>query len=144
MFEWLCRKRKMRKSPINNEIHYTECDMSVWRWDFFTPKEIASKGDGLIMVNENAMDKYQAFRVSCGVPHSPNSAYRSEDHNRAVGGAKNSFHLKGEAFDVPIKIGMDRESIHYHAKKAGFTGIGDYNTFVHIDTGPKRYWDNRG
>lgn len=131
------------KNPTNQEIHYTETDMTAWRWKNFTPKEIASKGDGLLMVNEDAMDALQTFREMVGVAFTPNSAYRSVAHNKAVGGSPNSMHLQGRAFDIPIKSGMSRMAIHKFAKQAGFTGFGDYDTFVHIDTGRSRYWDMR-
>jgi len=90
-----------------------------------------------------AMDYLQRFRNIVGVSFSPNSAYRSESHNRKVGGAKKSQHRFGKAFDIPIKPGMSRQTIKEVAKMVGFRGIGDYNNFVHIDTGPERYWDYR-
>lgn len=123
------------------EVHYTK--VKNWRWRYFSPQEIACKGTGLILIDEDALDKLDRFRDTIGVPFAPNSAYRSEAHNAKIGGAKNSMHRKGKAFDIPIKTGMDRETIHNVAKQCGFTGFGDYNTFVHIDTGRFRYWDKR-
>lgn len=114
-----------------------------WNWPSFTPAEIACKGTGEILIHAPSLDKLQMMRTALGVPFSPNSAYRSEAYNAKVGGAKNSMHRKGQAFDIPIKPGMSREDIHRAAKAAGFTGFGDYNTFVHIDTGAPRYWDKR-
>lgn len=123
------------------EQHHSK--VKDWRWNYFTPKEIACKGTGFIVVDEEALDCLNALRHIIGVPFAPNSAYRSESHNKAVGGAKNSMHRKGKAFDIPIKEGMSRDAIHDTAELVGFTGIGDYNTFVHVDTGRKRYWDKR-
>lgn len=128
---------------MNKEIHYTDVNPTNWFWHDFTPKEIACKGTGLIVIDCNALDKLQDFRDISGVPFSPNSAYRSELHNKNVGGAKNSEHRKGRAFDIPIKQGMSREDIHRIAKVVGFTGFGDYDSFVHVDTGRTRYWDKR-
>ena len=128
---------------MGKEIHYTDVDEAEWHWENFTPEEIACKGTGLIIINEDAMDALQEFRELVGVPFSPNSGYRSASHNAFVGGAKRSMHRLGRAFDIPIKQGLDRETIHEAAEEAGFTGFGDYNTFVHIDTGSARYWDNR-
>lgn len=128
---------------MSNEIHHTFVRASDWHWNNFTPKEIACKGNGMIVINNDAMDKLQAFREKLGVPFSPNSAYRSLSHNRNVGGAPRSMHRHGRAFDIPLKSGITREDVHRIAKEVGFTGFGDYNTFVHIDTGRKRYWDER-
>lgn len=123
------------------EIPYTE--VKGWRWPNFTPKEIACKGSGLIYIDPPSMDALQRFRDAVGVPVIINSAYRSESHNKAVGGAPNSFHRKGKAFDIRITSSLPRALIHEAAKKVGFMGFGDYDTFVHIDTGPPRYWDDR-
>lgn len=127
----------------HREIHHTMVHPSDWHWPNFTPAEIACKGTGLILIDNDAMDKLQAFRERLGIPFSPNSAYRSESHNKAVGGAKNSMHRKGKAFDIPLGRGIIREDVIRIAKEVGFTGFGQYNTFVHIDTGRAREWDNR-
>jgi zinc D-Ala-D-Ala carboxypeptidase len=126
---------------MQDEIHHTQ--VKEWYWPNFTPKEIACKGTGLIVIDEHSLDCLQRCRDILGVPFTPNSAYRSEKYNKAVGGAKDSQHRYGRAYDIPIKKGMERDKIHKAAKKAGFTGFGDYNTFVHVDTGPARYWDER-
>ena len=128
---------------MSKEMHYTEIEAKDWRWPSFMPKEIACKGDGLIMVDEEALDKLQRFRDLVGGPVLLNSAYRSVAYNTRVGGAPKSQHLRGRAFDVRITPALPREKIHKLAKQAGFTGFGDYNTFVHIDVGPTRYWDLR-
>lgn len=126
---------------INTEIYYM--DVTDWPCCNFTPEEIACKGTGKLIINKEALLKLDELRDILGVPFSPNSAYRSEAHNKAVGGAKNSYHRKGVAFDIPIKLGMGREKIKKAAVSVGFKGIGDYNTFIHVDDGPERYWDRR-
>lgn len=127
---------------MSDEIHYTE--VKDWHWPNFTPKEIACKGTGLILVDPYSMDCLQFFRKIVGVPVIINSAYRSEAHNKAVGGAKNSQHRLGKAFDIRITDSLPREKIHRAAKAAGFNGFGNYNTFVHIDTRDSHaYWDER-
>ena len=110
-------------------------------------KQLSSKGNcgcgGECLINIDARKKLNKFRSIVGVPFSPNSAYRCPIHNANIGGVKNSQHVLGKAFDIPIKGKMTRKTIHKVAKEAGFTGFGDYNSFVHIDIGRKRYWDNR-
>lgn len=123
--------------------HYSLVPADKWRWPNFTPAEIACKGSGEILINESALDCLQAFRKDVNVPVIINSAYRSDKHNKAVGGSPNSQHRKGAAFDIRITANLSREAIHAAARRAGFRGLGDYDSFVHIDIGPNRYWDNR-
>ena len=70
------------------------------------------------------------------------SAFRSKEHNRskAVNGAKNSIHMSGYAIDIRVENAADRESVFLAAQRAGFTGIGMYSTFMHLDCGPRRMW----
>lgn len=124
--------------------HYSEVPRDAWRWDSFSPKEIACHGTGEILIDFDALDRLQTFRDIIGVPFTPNSAYRSIEHNKTIGGSPKSQHCYGRAFDVPVfNNKMSRDTIKKVARIVGFKGIGDYNTFVHIDTGPARYWDNR-
>lgn len=51
----------------------------------------------LTMLVENVLDK---ARIGIGAPIIVNSGYRCEELNKAVGGAKNSQHKKGEAADI--------------------------------------------
>lgn len=120
--------------------HWHKVDPKDWHWPNFVPKEIACKGTGEILIHTESLDRLQFFRKLLGKPFSPNSAYRSESHNKKVGGAKNSYHRKGQAFDIPIKNGITRQEIHRCAKAAGFNGIIDYKNFVHIDTRPTPYY----
>ena len=111
----------------------------LWRWPNFAPQEIASKGDGSILIHFETLDKAQAMRRIIGKPLKVNSAYRDKDHNAKVGGSKNSTHLKGQALDISNKD-HDCKALYSAAKEAGFTGFGFYNTFLHVDTGRKREW----
>ncbi len=128
---------------MSKEVHYIDIRIDLWPWKNFLPSEIACKGTGLIIVDYDAMCRLQSFREIVGIPFTPNSAYRSKSHNQAVGGSSRSQHLLGRAFDIPIFGEMTREVIKKTAHDVGFTGIGDYNTFIHVDTGRKRYWDER-
>ena len=129
----------MEKSFYN---HYSKVPLSEWRWPNFTPKEIACKGNGELVIDYEAMDCLQALRGILG-PLKVNSAYRSEAHNKAIGGAKNSQHRLGKAFDIKLTHNVPREALKATAISVGFQGIGDYDNFLHLDTGPKRYWDFR-
>ena len=79
----------------------------------------------------------QVIRDEIGVPITINSGYRSPSHNAAVGGAKNSYHVKGMAADLvtslpPQKLAETIKKLMDEGKiKKG--GIKAYNTFVHYD-----------
>lgn len=126
------------------KFHYDEAKKYIeWVWPHFNPREFACKCCGEVLFTKesvSAWDAIQEFRSIVKQPVIINSAYRCENHNKAVGGAENSQHLKGIAFDIRITPRLQRHTIHSAAKKAGFKGFGDYDTFVHIDTGKPRSW----
>jgi hypothetical protein len=67
-----------------------------------------------------------------------NSTCRSPSHNRRVGGARHSFHLRGRAADIRV-FGNIRGAARYLRRVAG--GYKHYGGgLFHIDTGPKRSW----
>ena len=119
--------------------HWRNVPANAWRWPNFSPAEIACRGTGKILVNADALDRLQELRVMLGKPLIVNSAYRSPEHNRTVGGARASKHLEGTAFDISM-ANHDPVAFIAAARKAGFKGIGTYprSNFVHIDTGPAR------
>jgi zinc D-Ala-D-Ala carboxypeptidase len=121
--------------------HWSKVPKSAWRWKSFSPQEIACKGTGSIAINEDALDKLQALRDKLGRPILLTSAYRSPEHNKRVGGAKNSQHMLGIAFDVRME-NQDPQKFEAAARAVGFTGFGYYpkQGFMHIDTGAKRSW----
>ena len=121
--------------------HWQNVPAKLWRWPNFSPAEIACRGTGKLRLNADALDRLQALRNALGKPLIVNSAYRSPEHNKRVGGAKASRHLEGTAFDISM-ANHDPETFIAAAREAGFKGIGTYprSNFVHIDTGPARNW----
>jgi len=108
--------------------------------------ELRSKGDGSLVVNWHALNALNLLRKRSGFTMILNSAYRDPEHNRKVGGAKQSFHLIGRAFDVSTVNWMDAHVVSFihHATLCDFRGFGLYldreRPFIHIDTGPHRTW----
>ena len=132
---------------MNKEYaHFEDFPRSEWRWPDFTPRELRSKSDNKLMVDPHSMDCLQDLRTLIAKPMRLTSAYRSEAHNKKVGGAKHSKHLKAKAYDVPM-VGHDPATFEAAARMCGFTGFGFYPKskprFIHIDTGPAREWGKR-
>lgn len=74
------------------------------------------------------------------------SAYRSPSYNDLLvrlgrGAAPNSLHTTGQALDFSIP-GVKLSKIWRTAMKLQVGGVGNYRRrgFIHIDTGPFRYW----
>lgn len=120
--------------------HYTDIDPKDWPLKWFTPRELASKGNGSLLVNMDALSRLDAMRELIGRPMIINSAYRDPLYNARVGGAPMSMHKFGRAFDVSLR-GHYKADLIRAAKQVGFTGFGvNYHTFLHIDTGRSRQW----
>jgi uncharacterized protein YcbK (DUF882 family) len=98
------------------------------------------------------VERLEAFRPMLeqltGFEHPINvlSGYRCPKHNTTVGGATNSFHMKGCAADISVP-GMAAIDLHkllyvaWYTAKAG--GLGFYDWGAHVDLGPVRKWDKR-
>jgi len=124
--------------------HWREAQADDWRWPNFSPAEIACRGTGKLLINKLALDKLQALRDRLGKPLIVRSAYRSPEHNRAVGGATRSKHMEGAAFDIAM-ANHDPVAFEAAAREVGFLGFGFYprSGFMHIDLGPARQWGER-
>jgi len=127
--------------PTLTYPHWRDVPDSAWRWPSFSPAEIACRGTGAIKINTEAMDKLQALRNRLGKPLIIRSAYRSPEHNRAVGGAPASKHMQATAFDIAM-ANHDPAAFEAAARAIGFLGFGYYprSGFMHIDLGPTRSW----
>ena len=98
-----------------------------------------------IRVDDELVEKLQQLRDRLNVPLIINSAYRCPERNKQVGGADNSQHLYGKAADISLHtIPLQIEEIKRIARQIGFTGVGLYNSFIHLDV-RKNFanWDNR-
>ena len=81
--------------------------------EHFQPKEFASK-DGKpspypLVVQQGLYDLLEMLRAKFGKAIYINSGYRSPEHNAAVGGVKNSYHVQGMAADIRPRYGKDFE-----------------------------------
>lgn len=92
-------------------------------------------GSGALM-SPGFLDLLDRIREDAGIPFRINSGYRTNAHNREVGGKDNSAHVKGFAVDIFAMTSRDKFIIVDAALKNGITRIGIGKTFVHLDTDP--------
>lgn len=126
--------------------NYREFDVSKWCWPHFSPFELSCKCGthckGEYFHNEEFLNALEKLRTQIG-PVFINSARRCIGHNKAVGGAKLSMHMREIAIDIKIAP-HPRKDLYEAALKAGFTGLGFGVNFMHLDLGPKRRWTYPG
>lgn len=80
--------------------HWRDVPESAWRGPNFSSAETACRGTSKLLVNEPALDKLQVLRDALAKPLIVRCAYRSLEHNRAIGGAERSKNMEGAAFDI--------------------------------------------
>jgi len=99
------------------------------------------KGAGWKKVNHDVWFKLLRTIAQTGTEVKINSAYRSPGKNASVGGASRSKHMTGDAIDVRVTGDYNtRAQFVVAASRAGFTGIGVYSSFIHLDIGGRRAW----
>ena len=117
---------------------------------YFDTKEFESKDGakspyGETVVRPDLVHLLNRIRERFGRKIIVNSAYRSPEHNRAVGGVENSFHVQGLAADIRpecLDDLPDLQDLCLAMVRDG--GVGLYDTFVHVDArGNRARWDNR-
>ena len=100
-----------------------------------------------VMINIIKLAKnLQVLRDAIGKSININSAYRSPEYNKKIGGVKDSQHLKGNASDITVK-GMTPKEVAkiieglIASGKMQQGGIGIYPNWVHYDIrGVKARW----
>ncbi len=112
--------------------------------DNFSSKELDCKGYkccSSTIIDNRLITYLQQIRNHFGKPVIINSGYRCPTHNSSpqVGGAKNSYHTKGQAADIVVQ-GVEPKEVAKYAESIGVKGIGVYSTFTHIDTRTAKYF----
>lgn len=103
--------------------------------EHFSTQEFRCKHCGLLVkIDDELLAKLEQLReLAGGHPIKVTSGYRCPEHNFDVGGARDSYHVKGMAADVKIE-GLSPLDVADLAGKVGFGGIGIYPSWTHVDT----------
>lgn len=124
---------------IKSYIMDTEANEKVGK--HFKVKEFACKdGSQVVFIDSYLVSILDILRNEVGKPVIINSGYRTPTRNKAVDGAKYSYHMRGMAADIRVN-GMNPKEIANKLDKIVPEGCGIivYNTWVHFDvrTGKK-------
>ena len=118
--------------------HWQQVKPEDWHWSpYFTPREMADKNDGSLLLVPKFMHLLTGLRVACDFGFPVNSGFRSDVHDQAIGGK--GVHPTGEAIDLGL-YGERALAVIAGAKSLGFTGVGikqhgsRYGRFIHLDT----------
>jgi hypothetical protein len=118
----------------------------VWRGqgDLFVLSD-GNEQTGCLHKNKRLYTAMKKIRAHFGKPLVIESAYRSPAYNAALrkrskGVAKSSLHMKCAAIDFRISGVPIRTIARYAATLPEVGGIGVYRSWVHVDTGSRRYW----
>lgn len=110
---------------------------------YFQPSDFTCSCCKVDLTTQEAKDRLLAYREKVGIPMIIDSSYRCEKHNTDVGGAKDSQHVHGTAFDIRWShlTGAQKHSMLKVALEM-FTGVGLHKAFIHLDVrrGDRLIW----
>lgn len=81
--------------------------------------------------------KLEKVREQLGKPIIITSGYRTVMHNKKIGGARNSYHLKGMAADFVV-AGLSPQKVQTLVDDWWPGGLEYAPTWTHLDLGPRR------
>lgn len=125
----------------NVKVYSLKADGEKKLYTNFKVKEFRCKdGSDTIKIDLDNVKNLQNIRNYFGKPVTINSAYRTYTYNKAIGGASNSYHTKGQAADIVI-AGVDPLKVYLYALSIGVKGAILYpnSKFCHIDTRATKY-----
>ena len=99
---------------------------------YFNLRDFCSSDTGEVKISARLVEICGELRGD--TPLIVTSAYRTPEHNEKVGGAKNSYHIRGEAVDLKPTMGGLEELFILTASLSDVGGLGIYETgIIHID-----------
>jgi uncharacterized protein YcbK (DUF882 family) len=107
----------------------------------FMTWEFRCKCCRVVKVDEDLINALEELRELAGGPIYVTSGYRCSAHNKAVGGAKASYHMKGMAADIWSETVSPNDMARYASLVPLIKGIGIYTNFTHVDVRDEcAYW----
>ena len=106
----------------------------------FTVKEFKSPDSNTVIIDLDNVKQLQKIRSHFKKSVTITSGYRTEAHNKKVGGATKSYHMTGQAADIVVS-GVDPLKVYLYADSIGVKGAIYYpnSRFCHIDTRAGKY-----
>lgn len=101
--------------------------------NYFSESEFNCNGEPCFdKMNKKFISKLERARSFSLTPFVITSSWRSEEHNKKVGGSKTSSHLKGIAVDIAAPTSSDKYEIIKSLLRV-FTRIGVGSNYIHAD-----------
>ncbi|NJM82974.1 MAG: DUF882 domain-containing protein [Tabrizicola sp.] len=106
--------------------------------------------DQAVWIDMALLDRLSAAQILASgqrgeeTPIVMNSGYRTVERNRTIeGAAPNSLHCIGKACDFNFRGLTPRQTADLLDAESRLSsgGLGRYDDFTHLDTGPRRRWD---
>lgn len=103
--------------------------------DFRVREFRCKNGADPIFIDTALVELLQKIRDHFGAPITINSAYRTPEYNKKIGGSTYSQHQYGKAADIVVK-GVKPSDVAAYAEQLmpSYGGVGRYATFTHVDT----------
>lgn len=102
----------------------------------FRYRELAQKHEDRMVLDDVALFALNNFRQMFAKPVRITSGFRTLKHNAKIGGAKNSLHLLGAAFDMDLGRDASTHKLEW-LQYAGFTEVRYYESTGHYHVGVK-------
>lgn len=110
----------------------------------FHSDEFRSRDGAEHPIDTQLLCMLECIRSHFKQPITITSGYRSPAHNAKVGGAKNSYHIRGMAADIKVKGVSPRQVFDFCISNFDYGGFGLYASWTHIDSRENKTTWSRG